>query len=139
LSDEIHADLVFAPNKHTPIASLSKEIADQTITCMSPTKTFNLAGLQASYMVIPNEQRLKRIQFQLGLQGFNMLNTFGVIGLNAAYEHGTPWLNELMDYFQDNKAFATKALTEETNHKIKVTDSEATYLLWLDCRELPLD
>ena len=91
------------------------------------------------YMIIPNKQLHAKMQQQLGLQGFGMLNTFGVIGLNTAYQHGRPWLDELMAYFKDNKEFATKALTEGTNHKIKVTDSQATYLLWLDCRGLSLD
>src|SRR5699024_6438760 len=119
--------------------SISEEIAEQTITCMSPTKTFNLAGLQASYMVIQNKRLLSKVKFQLGLQGFNTLNTFGTLGLHAAYEYGRPWLDELIHYLNENKNIATKALVDKTNQRIKVTKSEATYLLWLDCKELELD
>lgn len=139
IADEIHADLVFQAYEHIPIASLSEDIAEQTITCMSPTKTFNLAGLQASYMVIPNPRMLAKMQQQLGLQGFNMLNTFGVIAMDAAYTHGMPWLKELMGIFADHKQYAATTLTEKTNGKIKAIDSEATYLLWLDCHALGLD
>ena len=139
ISDEIHADLVYSDYKHTPIASLSEEIAQHAITCMSPTKTFNLAGLQASYMVIPDQRKRVTIQKQLGLQGFNMLNTFGVIALEAAYKHGEDWLNELMDVFEENKRYARERLMKETSNAIHVIDSEATYLHWLDCSKLMLD
>src|SRR5699024_6588197 len=102
LADEIHADLVFRQHTHIPIASLSEEIGKQTITCMSPTKTFNLAGLQASYIVTTDDSKKRRIDSVLAQQGFSMLNTMGVIALEAAYKHGAPWLEKLMDTVEAN-------------------------------------
>src|SRR5699024_9248479 len=90
-SDEIHDYLTFNNHQHIPIASLSEEISNRTITFMSPTKTFNLEGLQASFMVIADQKKRNMIAKQMGTQGFNMLNTMGVIALNAAYESGLPW------------------------------------------------
>lgn len=139
IADEIHADLVYSAYHHIPIASLSAAIADQTITCMSPTKTFNLAGLQASYMVVSNKGMHTEIQNHLGLQGFNMLNVFGTTAMETAYANGLPWLQELMTIFAEHKQYAATRLINETNGKIKAMESEATYLLWLDCRELGLD
>lgn len=138
LADEIHADLVFDTYSHTPIASLSKEIADQTITCMSPTKTFNLAGLQASFIITTDKKKRMTINQSLAQQGFSMLNTMGIVALEAAYKHGRPWLNELMEVIYENKRYAIQRLEEETDGLLKVIDSEATYLLWIDCRKLKL-
>ena len=137
-SDEIHADLVFDGYKHIPFASISEEARERTITCMSPTKTFNLAGLQASYIVTKNNQMRAKINAELGLQGFNMLNTMGVIALDAAYANGKPWLDQLMKVIEANKLYATTRIENETNGKLKVIASEATYLLWVDCHELGL-
>ena len=137
-SDEIHADLTFKNHKHIPIASLSEEINDRTITFMSPTKTFNLAGLQASFMVISDQRKRDMIAKQMGTQGFNMLNTMGVIALNAAYESGLPWLEELLVIIERNKDYAKSRLEEETKNKLTVIDSEGTYLLWIDCSKLNL-
>ncbi len=138
LADEIHADLVFDPYKHIPIASLSEEISNHTITCMSPTKTFNLAGLQASFIVTTDSKKRMVINRELAQQGFNMLNTMGVIAMDAAYTHGTPWLHELMDVIEENKKYAKTTLENETDGKLTVIDSEATYLLWVDCKKLHL-
>lgn len=138
LSDEIHADLTFKNHQHIPIASLSQEISQQTITFMSPTKTFNLAGLQASYMIISNNKIRSLIESKMGTQGFNMLNTMGIIALDTAYKSGLSWLNELLIVIENNKDYAKKRLEEETNHKINVIDSEGTYLLWMDCTKLGL-
>lgn len=138
LSDEIHADLTFKDHQHIPIASLSKQISEQTITFMSPTKTFNLAGLQASYMIISDNKKRNVIEKIMGTQGFSMLNTMGVIALNTAYESGLPWLEELLVVIEDNKDYAKTRLEKETNFKINVIDSEGTYLLWLDCSKLNL-
>ncbi|MEI3605466.1 MalY/PatB family protein [Pseudogracilibacillus sp. SE30717A] len=138
LADEIHADLVFNDYKHIPVASLSEEISKQTITCMSPTKTFNLAGLQASFLVTPDPKKRMIINRDLAQQGFSMLNTMGVIAMEAAYTHGAAWLSELMDVIEDNKKYVRTVLENETNGKLNVIDSEATYLLWIDCKKLNL-
>lgn len=138
LADEIHADLIFKNHQHIPIASLSEEISQRTITFMSPTKTFNLAGLQASYMVVTDVSKRIKLAKQLGTQGFNSLNTMGTIALNAAYEDGLPWLNQLLVVIEENKDYAKQRLETETNNKLKVIDSEGTYLLWIDCQQLGL-
>ncbi|MGD6842711.1 MalY/PatB family protein [Bacillus infantis] len=137
LSDEIHSDLVFSPHKHIPIASLSKEFRDITITCIAPSKTFNIAGLQSSAVIIPNEQlrdKFKAIQAQ---QGFFTLNIFGITALEAAYRHGHDWLDQLLTYLQENYEIA-RSFIERELPPVKVMDLEATYLMWLDCRELSL-
>ena len=138
-ADEIHADLVFKDHTHTPIASLSDEIAKQTITFMSPTKTFNLAGLQASFIITSDTKKRLLLDKELAQQGFSMLNTMGIIALEAAYKHGADWLNELMEVIEDNKKFVKSTLEKNTNGVLKVVDSEATYLLWVDCHKLQLD
>src|SRR5690625_6067245 len=138
LADEIHADLTFKDYVHIPIASLSEDVSNQTITLMSPTKTFNLAGLQASYMVVTDRKKRRILQQELGNQGFNMLNTMGVIALDTAYQAGLPWLEELLIVLEANKSYAKERLENETNGKLKIIDSEGTYLLWIDCSALSL-
>lgn len=135
-SDEIHADLVFDKHTHIPIASISEEAAARSVTCMSPTKTFNLAGLQASYIVTADKEKRDIIQGSLGLQGFNMLNTMGVTALDVAYKHGKPWLDQLMKVIEANKIYATNRLESETDGLLQVVDAEATYLLWINCEKL---
>src|SRR5699024_9424196 len=114
LADEIHADLVFNDYNHIPIASLSDEIGKQTITFMSPTKTFNLAGLQASFIVTADSKKRILIDQELAQQGSSMLNTMGIIALEAAYNHGANWLKELMEVIEDNKKIVKSTLEKET-------------------------
>jgi len=132
LSDEIHADLTFTNEQHIPIASLSDEVSSQTITFMSPTKTFNLAGLHISYVVTPNSRLRATMEKTLALQGFRMQNTMGIVALDAAYRHGEPWLNKLLTIVENNKQIAIRRLHEETDGKLTVIDSEGTYLLWIN-------
>jgi cystathionine beta-lyase len=138
LSDEIHSDLVFNPNKHIPIASLSEEIAQRTITCMAPSKTFNLAGLSTSYVVIENEDlrnKFKEViddKVHVGLG-----NIFGNIALETAYNKGDVWLEQLLDYLVENMDFAMDYFEKNIPEIIPIKP-EATYMLWLDCRKLGL-
>src|SRR5690625_1547826 len=104
-ADEIHADLVFHDYQHIPIASLSEEISDQTITFMSPTKTFNLAGLQASFFVTTNQERKALMERKLNEQGSGMINIMGIVALEAAYTYGGPWLDELMKVMETHKKY----------------------------------
>ncbi|SHG87370.1 MalY/PatB family protein [Ornithinibacillus halophilus] len=136
-SDEIHADLIYSGHKHIPIASLSTEIADKTITCMAPSKTFNLAGLQASFAVTTNQEYRKSLNDMLGKQGHHMLNTMATTAIEAAYEHGEPWLNELMSVLKDHHDYVVSELEGKTN--LKVIRAEGTYLLWFDCSALNMD
>ncbi|RIU94651.1 MalY/PatB family protein [Oceanobacillus picturae] len=138
ISDEIHGDLVFPGNKHIPIASLSEEIAHQTITCMAPSKTFNLAGLQASYVVTPDKQKRKTLEEHFNKQGAHMLNIMGNTALEAAYLHGGPWLDELLQVLYDNKTYV-KEMFAAHGSDLEVIDSQGTYLLWIDCTKLDMD
>lgn len=137
LSDEIHSDLIFKPKKHIPIASLSEELEQQVITCVAPSKTFNLAGLQASAIITANEifrVAISRVQQQ---HGSFSLNVFGTVGMEAAYQCGEEWLEALLSYLAENVAIAKQYITEKLP-KLKVMEPEGTYLLWIDCRELGL-
>lgn len=135
ISDEIHSDLIYPGHTHIPVASLSEDIAKKSVTLMSPTKTFNLAGLQVSYAVTPNKEIKKKIKHQFHLQGQHLLNTMGITALEAAYNHGEYWVDELVEVLNENKKHLLSRIHASTD-KIKVIDAEGTYLIWLDCRNL---
>lgn len=137
-SDEIHADLIYSPYKHRPIASLSSDIAHRTITFMSPTKTFNIAGLHASYTIISNEQLRKKFNQQLKNYNVGSINIMGIYALEAAYNDGEPWLEKLLKTLEENKQFVVKQFKKHLP-KVRVIDAEGTYLLWLDFRKLTLE
>ncbi|MDY0393156.1 aminotransferase class I/II-fold pyridoxal phosphate-dependent enzyme [Virgibacillus halophilus] len=138
ISDEIHADLTFPSVKHTPMAAISKEVSNQCITCMAPSKTFNLAGLQASYTIIENEHLKKKFDEQLSKQGLGSLNTMGNFAMEAAYNHGDQWLDELKALLHSHTEYVLKAFESSTD-KIKVTKPEGTYLLWMDCTGMDMN
>ncbi|MFA6137735.1 MAG: pyridoxal phosphate-dependent aminotransferase [Sulfurimonas sp.] len=132
-SDEIHSDLVYAPNVHIPFASLSQKARDITITAMGVGKTFNMAGFAISTVAIPNQELktkflevYKRVHFANG-------TVFGHVGFEAAYVHGKEWLEELKIHLFQN-FLMLQNLCEKFPKKIRVTPIEATYLAWLDCR-----
>jgi cystathionine beta-lyase len=134
ISDEIHCELLFKGYKHTPFASISDEFAQNSIVCMAPSKTFNLAGLEASSLIIPN--KTLRREFARTREGIlPMPNLFGYTALEAAYRYGDEWLDELLEYLQGNLDFVLKYFFEKIP-RIKVIKPEGTYLLWLDCRDL---
>lgn len=136
VSDEIHGELLFNGNAHTPTALLSEEVADNTITCFSASKTFNLAGLKASVIIIPNP-KLRSI-FKERTSGFlSQPDVFGTVAMEAAFSYGDVWLKELLEYLSDNLSFL-KGYFEKRIKKIKVIEPEGTYLIWLDCRALGL-
>lgn len=137
VSDEIHSDLVFKPHAHTPIASIKEEFNDITATFVAPSKTFNLAGLQASAVIISNKElktKFKEVQQQ---QGFFTLNTFAIAGMEAAYRGGEAWLEQLLYYLDENMEIATDFIKENLT-ALKPMKADATYLLWIDCRALGL-
>ncbi|WP_058306858.1 MalY/PatB family protein [Gracilibacillus massiliensis] len=136
LSDEIHADLVFSPNKHLPVAKIDPEMADNIITCMSPTKTFNLAGLQVSYAIVSNKQKREALEKTFHKQGMHILNTMGITALEAAYQDGRDWLDGLMEQLKENLNYLTNAFSNR--NEVKVFQPEGTYLVWLDFRALNL-
>ncbi|WP_315118295.1 MalY/PatB family protein [uncultured Clostridium sp.] len=135
VSDEIHSDLIFHGKRHTATATLSKEIAEKIITCVSATKTFNLAGLQASTTIFPNEEMKQKFdRFWLNME-IHRNNAFSSVAMEAAYNEGEEWLAQLIDYVSGNFDFIKKYF-DENIPKIKPNVPDATYLVWLDCREL---
>lgn len=135
VSDEIHSDLIFHGKKHTPTATLSKEIAKKIITCVSATKTFNLAGLQASTTIFPNEQMKQTFDDFWMNMDIQRNNAFSSVAMEAAYNEGEEWLTQLLAYISENFDFIKKYF-DENIPKIKPNVPDATYLVWLDCREL---
>lgn len=136
ISDEIHCEILFKGYKHTPFASISEAFEQNCIVCMAPSKTFNLAGLQASSIIIPNKKI--RDSFNEAIVGIPGPNLFGLAAMEAAYRYGDEWLEQLLDYLGKNLQFTLEYFV----HKIPgitVIKPQATYLLWLDCRALELD
>ncbi|MCM3740198.1 pyridoxal phosphate-dependent aminotransferase [Oceanobacillus luteolus] len=140
ISDEIHGDLVYPGKKHIPIASLSEEIANQTITCMAPSKTFNVAGLAASYCITSNEEYKRLLDKAFNKQGFHsdQLNTMGQVAMEAAYTYGAPWVDELNTLLESHYHFVKESF-EKHAPELNVVKSEGTYLLWIDCSGLKLN
>lgn len=137
VSDEIHQDLVFKPGKHVPFAAISEQFADNSIICTAPSKTFNLAGLQTSNIIISNKALREKFVAESDKYAVTMPNSFGALATEAAYNHGGQWLEEVLDYVEGNLHFITKYF--KTNLPVlKVLPLEATYLAWIDCRELGL-
>jgi len=137
ISDEIHQDLIYSDYKHIPLASLSEDLAQRTITCIAPSKTFNVAGLASSVIIIPNQKLKKQYEKLLSAMHLDSGNLFGHIAMQAGYENGEEWLEQLMDYLKSNVNFVREYLKNNIP-KIKLVEPEATYLLWLDCRELEI-
>ncbi|MDE5418703.1 pyridoxal phosphate-dependent aminotransferase [Labilibaculum sp. DW002] len=138
ISDEIHQDLIYEGYKHIPLASLSDELAQRTITCIAPSKTFNVAGLASSVIIIPNAKLKQKFETLLSSLHLNSGNLFGHTAMQAGYEDGAEWLDQLMDYLKGNVDFLRSYLKENIP-TIKLIEPEATYLLWLDCRSLNID
>lgn len=138
ISDEIHSDIILKNHKHTPFASISKEFSENTITCMAPTKTFNLAGLQSSFLVISNPYYYEVMDKAFSRLDIKRNNAFSLVATEAAYNYGEDWLYELIKYIEDNVDFAIDYIK---NHipQLKVKKPEGTYLLWVDFSNLNVD
>jgi len=136
-SDEIHCDLVYSDQQHISIASLSNEIAANTITLMAPSKTFNIPGLEFSFAIVPNPELRKQLEnSRRGLVGHPGILAFPAA--KAAYQHGEDWLDELLVYLESNRDYLNQFLTENLP-AIQFHRPQGTYLAWLDCRELALE
>jgi len=136
-SDEIHSDLIFSESAHIPIASLAPEIAAKTITLLAPSKTFNIAGLKASVAVIENDELRQRFEgAKQGLVGW--VNLLGLTAMQAAYQEGAAWLDELLAYLEANRDYVVDFVHNELPG-VDVAKPEGTYLAWLNCRgaEIP--
>ncbi len=138
ISDEIHSDLIFHGKKHIPAATLSDHIAKRTITCVSATKTFNLAGLQASTTIFPNLEMKQKFDDYWNKLDIHRNNAFSSVAMEAAYKEGEEWLEQLLEYLSGNFDFI-KEYCQTYIPKIKPNIPDATYLVWLDCRELGMD
>ena len=136
VSDDIHSDFVYTGHNYTPIASLSEEISQFTVTCMAPSKTFNLAGLSTAAVIIENPKLRQTFANRMEAVGAPT-NLFGIVAMEAAYRHGEPWLEALLKYLQENRDFVA-AYIEEYIPGIKVMQPEGTYLSWLECSQLSL-
>lgn len=131
VSDEIHSDITFGSNVHTVYANLSERAAQNSIICTSPSKTFNLAGLQFSNIIIPNAQIRNAVRKEIEGTGYDEPNIMGIVAATAAYSQGEKWFESVLNYIKENMRFA-KTFIEEHNPRIKIVESEGTYLLWLD-------
>lgn len=132
LSDEIHCDLVHPLHRFTPFASVSEEIAQNCITCVAPTKTFNLAGIQTSSIIVPNPDLRKLVNRGINTDEVAEPNVFAIEAAIAAFTEGEPWLESLLDYLMENKEFIVHFITSQLP-MLQVIHSEATYLAWIDC------
>jgi cystathionine beta-lyase len=137
VSDEIHSDFVYPGYEHTVFASISPEIAQRTITCTAPSKTFNLAGLQISNLFITNGNIRKRFRSAVRKTGYGEPNLMGMIACHAAYEGGEEWLDALNIYLLRNAEYVKDRLLKDFPG-VKLIEPEGTYLLWLDFSGLGL-
>lgn len=138
ISDEIHADVVYEPAKHTPFASISEWASQNTLTVLSHSKTFNVAGLTTSYVISANKVILNRYNRGLSTPHLHMGNIFGTEALIAAYDKGEEWLEQLKNYLRTNIDYVD-TFFKNKHPKIKVIVPESTFLIWIDCRELGLN
>ncbi len=137
VSDEIHADFVYPGHRHFVFAGLKPEYLARTITCTAPSKTFNLAGLQASNIFIADPDIRKTFASEMRKGGVSEINVLGLTACQAAYTHGAEWLEELKVYLADNITLVRNFLAERLP-RIHLVDPQGTYLLWLDFRRLNL-
>lgn len=137
ISDEIHSDIIFKNHKHIPFGSISEEFEQNSITCMAPTKTFNIAGLQTSQVILPNEEHYQILDNAFIRLDIRRNNAFSLVATEAAYNHGEDWLNEYLKYIEENMDFAINYIKENIP-SLKVRKPEGTYLLWVDFSETGL-
>ncbi|KPK83359.1 MAG: cystathionine beta-lyase [Bacteroides sp. SM23_62_1] len=137
ISDEIHSDLVLPGFKHTPLASLEGNFRDITTTCIAPSKTFNIAGLSTSLVIIPDPDLREKFKYEIENSHLWLGNIFGNVALEAAYTSGDEWLDQLLVYLQQNFSFLEGYL-KQFIPEIKLITPEATYLAWLDMRDFKL-
>lgn len=135
LSDEIHCDLMLPGFIHTPIACISDELDDITVTCIAPSKTFNLAGLSTSSVIISNPVLRKYFNKRIDSLHVGNGNIFGNIASMAAYSEGHDYVDELMKYIDGNVRYVQKYCIDHIPEIVPV-QPEATYMIWLDCRRL---
>ena len=137
ISDEIHSDLILPGFKHTPFATVSEKAKENSITLMAPSKTFNIAGIVSSFAVIHNKELKNKYMNYLTPRELDQGTIHALVATEAAYNQGAEWLDQALEYIQKNIDFVENYLKENIP-QIKVIKSEATFLMWLDCRDLNL-
>ncbi len=135
VSDEIHFDFVYAGHTHTVFSLAGESFGDFSVICTAPSKTFNLAGLQVSNILIENAGIRERFQKQIAATGYDEINICGLAACQAAYTHGGEWLEELLEYLAGNRDYVREYL-EAHGGKLRLVEPEGTYLAWVDCRGL---
>ena len=137
LSDEIHCELVLPGHEYTPFASISETFLQHSVTCVSPSKAFNIAGLQIANIVSADEEVRRKIDRAINVNEVCDVNPFGVLATMAAYNEGEEWLLQLLDYLGDNYLYM-KTFCEAELPEFPIAELEGTYLVWMDCRRLGL-
>lgn len=138
VSDEIHADMAFPGHKHIPIASLSEAISDITVTCIAPTKSFNLPGVPSAFIAASNKEMKRKLDHRIKALSLHMTGFFTPDLLTSVYNESEWWLDELMAYLKGNMDYAIGYLERHLPAVLPMRP-DATYLLWVDCRGLGLD
>jgi cystathionine beta-lyase len=138
VSDEIHMDFERPGHRHVPLASLSPELAQATVTLTSASKTFNLAGLQAANAIAPNQGLRRRLKAAIAATGYGEPNVLALEATRAAYTAGASWLDALLEYIEGNWAFLRDFLAARIP-ALRLVEAEGTYLAWIDCRALGMD
>ena len=136
VSDEIHNDFIWE-GTHTVFAGIKKEFADISVTCTSPSKTFNLASMLISNIFIPDQTLRRKFRKEMDRAGISQLSVLGLVATEAAYAHGDEWYAAMKNYVRDNIAFA-RAYVEENLPGVRMIDTQGTYLIWLDFRQTGL-
>jgi cystathionine beta-lyase len=131
ISDEIHCDFVFPRNRHTVFGTISEAFLNNSIICTSPSKTFNLAGLQTANIFIADGKLRQKFRKEISKTGYSQLNTMGIVSCQAAYENGGEWVDEMLVYLEKNYRYV-KDFTDTNLPKIQIAELEGTYLIWLD-------
>lgn len=137
VSDEIHADLVLPGNKHVAFATVSEKAAQNSITLMAPSKTFNIAGVVSSFAVVENKKNRDKYFNYLNARQLGKGSIFGYLAAQTAYEKGEEWLSQALEYIQKNIDFVDDYLKANIP-QIQIMKPEASFLIWLDCREMNL-
>jgi cystathionine beta-lyase len=138
VSDEIHSDIIYKGHKHLPLASVSDELAQNSVTCIAASKTFGIAGLAASTIIIPDRGLREKFKRRIQCLGIDSVNIFGLTASEAAYRYGEGWLEQLLGYLTENLRILEEYFHDNIPEIVPV-HPDGTYLVWLDCRRLGLN
>ncbi|MBC8330664.1 MAG: aminotransferase class I/II-fold pyridoxal phosphate-dependent enzyme, partial [Anaerolineae bacterium] len=138
IADEIHGDFAFSPHRYTPYLSVSEEVAQNGVACISPAKTFNISGMVDAMAVIPNEKFRQKFHDFAHRYQINKVNVFASVAMETAYRDGDEWLDSLLVYIQGNVDFIREHL-QKNDIGVSLVEPEGTFLVWLDFRGLGLD